>query len=86
MTETNPRVLAEFSKNSHEMIRLVLETYQGREYLDIRCWLKAEVTGTGKAKSTPKGITLDIRRLPQLIATLESASKKIEIGGKENGI
>lgn len=80
--ETNPRVLAEFSKNSHELVRLVLDTYQGRTYLDIRCWLKAEVTETGKAKSTPKGLTIDVRRLPELIGALEKAAMEIEVGEK----
>jgi hypothetical protein len=82
MTETNPRVLAEFSKNGQELIRLVLDTFQGRTYLDIRCWLKAEVTGTGKAKSTPKGLTLDVRRLPEFLAGLEKAILEIEVGKK----
>jgi hypothetical protein len=72
MIKTQQRLITEFQKNDREMLKVQIQTFRGQEYIDIRAWIKDEKSGEYKA--TPKGLTLHIELLPELIAALEKAA------------
>ena len=78
------RVIEEIKKNQQETVRVCLQTWNGRDYIDIRVWI-AEKEGQNEVMvATRKGVTVKVELLPKLIAALEKARKEIdgEGGGK----
>ena len=76
----NQRLVVEFQKNSQEMLKVHLQTYKGQEYVDIRAWIKNETSGEYKA--TPKGLTINVELLPELMGALERAGTALDGGEK----
>ena len=81
-----PTTIAEWWKNRRgELIRLVLNRYEGRDVVDLRTWYTAE---DGKLKPG-KGFAAEVRHLPRLAAAFAKAEAKARelglIGDKETG-
>jgi hypothetical protein len=68
----NQRLVTEFEKNDREMLKVQIQTFRGQEYVDVRAWIKDEASGEYRA--TPKGLTIHVELLPELIAALEKAA------------
>jgi hypothetical protein len=77
-----PVTVAEWWKNRRgESVRLVLNTFQGRNVFDLRTWYTAD----GKLKPG-KGFAAEVKHLPQLASTLAKAEAKArELGLLEEG-
>ncbi len=65
-----PIVVAEWPRNSREMVRVTLNEYRGHPTLDCRCWFSDEDGGFLPGRC---GITLAIRHLPRLVQALREA-------------
>jgi hypothetical protein len=74
--------IASFEKNSAEEVRIKLQDYKGRTFIDLRVWTKPEAEG-GEAKPTHKGLTLSVDLLPELRKAIDKALAEIEIGRDE---
>ena len=70
-------------KNQREEIRVTLSNFKGHDLVGARIWFK---TKDGDPRPSSKGITVNVRVLPELIGLLEEAEKKaIELGVLEEG-
>ena len=58
----------EFEKNKSSMIRIAPHVYEGYDVVDIRIYAKDR---SGKWVPTPKGISVNIDRIPDLLRGLE---------------
>src|SRR5437868_1578934 len=74
MTETPSKILAQFPKNSKEQVRICRSVLNGRQLIDIRVYWQDK---DGTWKPSPKGIAMDIQKLPLLIAAINQAVKEI---------
>jgi len=72
MIKTQQRLITEFQKNDREMLKVQIQTFRGQEYVDIRAWIKDE--SSGEYKATPKGLTIHVELLSELMAALEKAA------------
>ena len=59
---TLPLTIARFTKNKREAVVVALSEYKGVRLIDLRVFA---ATDEGD-KPTPKGLALDVRRLPDL--------------------
>jgi Transcriptional Coactivator p15 (PC4) len=80
-----PIVVAEWWKNRRgESVRLVLNTYEGRNVVDLRTWYTAD----GKLKPG-KGFAAEVKHLPRLADAIAKAEAKARelglVGGEEGG-
>jgi hypothetical protein len=78
-TLPEPVKVAEFWKNRRgESIRVTLETYEGRNLVDVR---QCRTGDDGKMLMTKRGISLSVLRLPELARAINKALQKaIELG------
>jgi len=74
------KLIAQFDKNSAEVIKVHLVGWKGQDYIDIRVWIKGEPDEADKP--TIKGIRLNVELLPDLQSALRAVAEKIE-GGVE---
>ncbi|MFA7647923.1 MAG: hypothetical protein WCY15_13220 [Phenylobacterium sp.] len=75
-----PYVVAELRKNARETVRVALDTYQGRNLLDLRvCLPLAEHAPS--LQPTRKGIALAVALLPRLREALEDAEAEARSRG-----
>ena len=75
------KVVHEFRKNSHEVVRAVIKTWNGRDLFDLRVYYE---TQDGKIKPGPKGLCLRVEHLPELKESLNKLDEEIsQRGGKE---
>ena len=74
-----PIKIAEFWKNQRGFsVRVELTTYEGQDLVDVRSYATA---ADGTMQPTRKGISLSIRKLPELLAALVKArDKAAELG------
>jgi hypothetical protein len=74
-----PVIVSRFFKNRrHDQIVTSLETYEGHNLVNIRTWFTDKA---GIDRPTAKGISLVVRRLPDLLKALSAAqAKAIELG------
>lgn len=71
-------VIGEIPKNQREDIRVTLSNFKGHDLVGARIWFK---TKDGESRPSSKGITVNVKVLPELIGLLEDAEKKaIELG------
>jgi hypothetical protein len=63
----------EFEKNKSNIVRISPSIYEGYEVMDIRIYAKNK---SGEWVATPKGISINIDRVPDLIYGLEWALQK----------
>jgi hypothetical protein len=78
-----PVTVAEWWKNRRgESVRLVLNTFQGRNVFDLRTWYTAD----GHLKPG-KGFAVEVRHLPRLAAEIAKAEAKArELGLIDDGV
>jgi hypothetical protein len=74
-----PRLIAEFSKNTRETVRVTLDSYKGQSVIGVRVWY-ADST-SGEPKPGRSGITLSMRHLPALAAGVTKALAKARKAG-----
>jgi hypothetical protein len=67
---TEAQVIAEFAKSTREVVRVQHSTYKGRSFVDCRTWFH---DAAGELRATPKGLTLTVDVVPQLIDALQQA-------------
>ena len=72
------KVLARFNKNEWEHVRLTLQPWEGKRFVEFRIYKNPD-------ESTNKGFTLRLRLLPELQKALEKAMAilKAEIADDE---
>jgi len=72
------KLVAEFRKNSAEVVRVHLTEFKGNLYFDVRIWLQEAAEEPGNLKATKKGICLNIELLNDLRQALEKLNQVIE--------
>ncbi|MGB7294201.1 MAG: transcriptional coactivator p15/PC4 family protein [Candidatus Aminicenantales bacterium] len=77
MTEEKPKLVAEFEKNSAEMIRVHLLEWKTQVYIDIRAWFRAE---GNVLRPTTKGVRLNAELLPELRSAIDAVISALEDG------
>ena len=71
-------VIGTIPKNKGEDIRVTLSNFKGHDLVGARVWFKVK---DGEPRPSAKGITVNVKVLPELIGLLEAAEKKaIELG------
>ncbi len=85
--EENPSVTVEsdkvvFKKNNRDYIVLSEQSYQGREYIDIRSYY---TDSNGAMKPTKKGITFNPSKLREFIACLSRLEQNLSLDEEEGG-
>lgn len=76
-----PEPVAIIAKNTREDVRVSIERFSGVDLVDIRTfvdYVSGNVQGRGPTK---KGVSLNIAKLPDLIAALETARGEAERRG-----
>ena len=67
-----PIVIAEWSRNSREVVRVALDRYNGRHTINARAWYSEDDV----LEPDKTGITLAVKHLPALAAALGKALAK----------
>lgn len=68
MSEHDYQLIGEIAKNRRDIVRVTRRTFKGYDLLDIRIWY---VDGhTGELRPSPKGISLKLELLPEIIELL----------------
>lgn len=80
MTEERQRLVAEFDKNSMEMIKIHLTRWHDVDYVDVRVWVKGDPGHPGAEQPTTKGIRINAELLQDLIRALQAAESALENG------
>lgn len=76
-------IVGSIPKNQREEIRVTLSNFKGHDLVGARVWFK---TKDGDPRPSQKGITVNVKVLPELIGLLEEAEKKaIELGVLDEG-
>jgi len=76
--------IASFNKNSMETVKVRLQDYQDKQYLDIRVWTKGGPKGEDP-HATGKGITIHVDHLSELRRALDTAMAELAMGGEKPG-
>jgi hypothetical protein len=66
-------IIGEIKRNKSNSIRVSIEPYQGRLFLDIRLYFKAEAENY---VATKKGIKIDLEEMQEFLMLIDSAKKK----------
>ena len=69
-------LIKEIEKNSQEKLRVSLEDYKGKEYVDMRVFVQIE--GSEEWIPTKKGLTLRKETLEELREAIDEALKKFK--------
>jgi hypothetical protein len=71
-------IIGSIPKNQREDVRVTLSNFKGHDLVGTRIWFK---TKDGEHRPTSKGISINVRILPELIGLLTEAEKKcVELG------
>jgi len=73
------QLIDQFEKNTIENIKVNLQEWKGKKYIDIRVWIKSDNEGGGADIATKKGLTLSIDLILELIEVLQKAQKAIQV-------
>lgn len=68
-----PEPIAIVEKNSREDVRVSLDEFHGVQLIDVRTFADFKAGAVESRGPTKKGVSLNIARLPALIAGLEAA-------------
>lgn len=60
----------EFRKNSSETVRIAARSFQGHDLIDVRVFAR---TREGEIVPTPKGVSINVDQVPDLLECLEWA-------------
>jgi hypothetical protein len=80
VSENKSRLVAEFDKNSAELVRIHFVDWKKTTYADIRVWYKTEAGDDGDIRPTTKGLRINVELLPDLIRALNEAQRLLEAG------
>lgn len=69
----NRKLIAEFHKNSIEIIRVMTYQWKGQDLIDARVWILQDPTNPESAIPTKKGLTIRPDSLPEFILILQKA-------------
>ena len=76
--QPSERMVTEIAKNSREVLRVMLQTFKGRELVSVRVWYRER---EGDALRPGKnGLTVRVEKLPELH---EAIGKAIEAAKRE---
>ena len=76
MSQPDPAPLAVIPKNSKEEVHVALSSFKGRSLIDVRTYA---VWGDDPApRQTRNGVSLNVDKLPDLIAALQAAAAEIK--------
>ena len=78
--ENESRLVAEFEKNSMELIKVHLTRWHDTDYVDIRVWVKGDPGHPGAEQPTTKGIRLNAELLPELRKAIDRAAAELAMG------
>jgi hypothetical protein len=67
-----PIIIAEWDRNKREVVRVVLDRYNGRHTVNVRIWYHDD----GGLKPSKTGITLSVKHLPALADALAKAERQ----------
>ena len=71
----NNRLIAQFNKNSVEVVKISEAMFKEKKYIDIRIWsMGGNPAEPGTEQPTKKGLCLSIDLLPELIQALKKAA------------
>lgn len=73
-----PIYRADIERNIKESVRIALNGHLGRFSLDVRIWADAKFGATTARVPTKRGVTLDARHIPDVIAALEGVRIEAE--------
>ena len=65
-------IVGTIPKNNREDIRVTLSNFKGHDLVGARIWFKSK---EGEPRPSSKGITVNVKVLPELIGLLEDAEK-----------
>jgi len=77
-----PIIVAEWPRNSRELVRIALDRFNNRYTIDIRNWWR---DADGTFKPSPRGLTLGVEHLPKLADAFQSAFQCAETLGLVEG-
>ena len=80
--ENESRLIAEFDKNSLELVKVHLTKWHKTDYVDVRVWVKGDPGHPGAEQPTTRGIRLNCELLGDLIRALNETQRVLE-GGPE---
>ena len=69
------RTIGIVDKNPFTQIRVTVKTYEDRNYLHVRQWVRS--TKEEDYKPTSKGVALEYRQAPELCQVFESLSREL---------
>ena len=73
--------IATIEKNKLEELRIALKEFRGHRLIDVRTYVEP-YTDEGQGRvPTKKGVTLDLAKLPELIAALQEAERQARAAG-----
>ncbi len=75
MSETKQTLIESIENGSGRSVRIHLQTFKGKVYVDIRTWIECD---DGQWRATQKGLTLHAELLPALIQALTKADESLE--------
>jgi hypothetical protein len=76
------KLVHEFEKNALETVRAFISTYKRKEYLNLRTFYRHE---DGSMRPTPKGLTLSVDLITELIAAVEALRAAVDDADKRSG-
>ncbi len=68
-------IIGEFNKSTQETVRVSIEEFKNRKYLDIRIYY---LSGENEWKPTKKGVTVSLDLVSELSKHIKKAEKEIE--------
>jgi len=77
------KIFGRIEKNSVEEIRFSFCEWNGKEYVDVRVWIKEDPEEGRKEIPTRKGIRFNAELLPEFIKILRKMDKKMGGEGED---
>ena len=75
----NRKLVHSFEKNGRgEQVQVAVQTYRGRQYIDVRTWFPDKTTG--EMRPSQKGLAMNADQLAELLAGLQQAQTLVEGG------
>ena len=78
--EPKDELIAQFRKNSAELVRIHLRRSLLGRFVDLRVWASERPGGGGDEQPTARGFTLHVELLPELRKAVDKALVRIQIG------
>ncbi len=67
-------MIGEIERNETEVVRVGVEEYKGRKYVDIRIYFENDA---GEWKPTKKGVTVSPEKMAEFIALINKAKEAV---------